>query len=353
MGRLSTRFPMLLSCCVYLLSFTAVPRAAHAFQVGAVGFEVSGTVYFKENDRPAENVTVTLRETGGVQRAQAVTDIGGRFNFGNVNRGSYDVNATLTGYEPASTAVTVQNGSGRGAILYLQKNSSPQSGKESPGQSASQGSVSAHELSMPQKARDLMLSGKQKIFYGKNVQGGLADFQKAVAIAPGYYEAYYQIAMTLLELGKRDDAEKNFRKAIELSNDKYGEPSIGLGTLLLDKGDAAAAQKMIRHGLELSPNSWLGYYELGRAYLGENRLADAKKAGEQARSLMPNAAIVYRLLANIHMREKDYPALLTDIDTYVRLDPDSPAGLHAKEMRAEVVQKIHDEKVVTENATPK
>jgi tetratricopeptide (TPR) repeat protein len=105
--------------------------------------------------------------------------------------------------------------------------------------------------------------------------------------------------------------------------------------------------------LELSPNSWLGYYELGRAYLGENRLADAKKTGEQARSLMPTAAIVYRLLANVHMREKDYPALLTDIDTYVKLDPDSAAGLHAKEMRAEVVRKIQDERVVSENAAPK
>jgi tetratricopeptide (TPR) repeat protein len=353
MGRLSTRCSVLFSCCVYFLSSVAVPRSGRACQVSAAGFEVSGAVYYKENDRPAENVTVTLRETGGVLRAQAVTDVGGRFNFGSLNRGSYDVTATLTGYEPASTAVTVQNGSGRGAILYLERNPSPQSGKESPGQSANQGSVSAHELSMPQKARDLMLSGKQKIFYAKDVQGGLADFQKAVAIAPGYYEAYYQIAMTLLELGKRDEAEKNFRKAIELSNDKYGEPSIGLGTILLDKGDAVAAEKMIRHGLELSPNSWLGYYELGRAHLGENRLADAKKAGEQARSLMPNAAIVYRLLANVHMREKDYPALLADIDTYVRLDPDSAAGLHAKEMRAEVVQKIQDEKVVTENATPK
>ena len=353
MGRLSTRFLLCVSSCVYLLCSAAIPRRAQAFQAGTAGFEVSGTVYFKENDRPAENVTVVLREASGVQRSQVMTDVGGRFSFGNVNRGGYDVTATLAGYEPASTAVSVQNGGGRGAILYLEKISKSQTGKESQGSSATNGTVSVHELSMPQKARDLMLSGKQKIFYRKDVQGGLADFQKAIAVAPDYYEAYYQIGMTLLELGKPDEAEKNFRKAIELSGDKYGDPSIGLGTLRLGKGDDTAAEKLIRHGLELSPNSWLGYYELGRAYLGENRLADAKKAGEQARSLMPSAAIVYRLLANIHMREKDYAALLADIDTYVKLDPDSPAGLHAKEMRAEVLQRIQNEKVVSENAAPK
>jgi regulator of sirC expression with transglutaminase-like and TPR domain len=68
---------------------------------------------------------------------------------------------------------------------------------------------------------------------------------------------------------------------------------------------------------------------------------------------MPNAAIVYRLLANIHMREKDYPALLEDIDAYLKIDPTSPAVAHAREMRAEVMQKIRDEKVVSENGTPK
>ena len=206
---------------------------------------------------------------------------------------------------------------------------------------------------MPKKARDLMYSGKQKIYYGKNLDGGLKDFQDAIAIAPDYYEAYYQIGMTYLELAKRDDAENNFRKSIELSKNTYGEPVIGMGTILLDKADNASGEKMIRRGLELSPNFWLGYYELGRACLAENQIAEAKKAGEQARSLMPNAAIIYRLLANVHMREKDYPALLEDIDAYLKIDPNSPAGAHAKEMRAEVIQKIHDEKVVSENGAPK
>ena len=206
---------------------------------------------------------------------------------------------------------------------------------------------------MPQKARDLVYSGKQKVYYGKNLADGLTDFQSAVAIAPDYYEAYYQIGMTLMQQGKLQDAESNFRKSIDLSKDTYGEPVIGMGTMLLDKSDNAGGEKMIRHGLELSPNFWLGYYELGRACLAENQLGEAKKAAQQARSLMPNAGIVYRLLANIHMREKDYPALLDDIDTYLKIDPNSPAGAHAREMRAQVMQKIRDEKVVTENDAPK
>ena len=33
---------------------------------------------------------------------------------------------------------------------------------------------------------------------------------------------------------------------------------------------------------------------------------------------MPTAGIVYRLLANVHMGEQDYPALLEDLETYVK-----------------------------------
>jgi tetratricopeptide (TPR) repeat protein len=103
-------------------------------------------------------------------------------------------------------------------------------------------------------------------------------------------------------------------------------------------------EKTIRRGIELSPDSWLGHYELGRALLNEERIEDAEKAALQARSLAPNAAIVYRLLSNVHLRQKNYPALLGDLDAYLKLDPDSPAGIRAKQMREEVQQKIEEDR---------
>jgi tetratricopeptide (TPR) repeat protein len=342
---LSNRFFVPFCWCVCLAAFP-VPRCASGFQFGKEMFGISGRAYDEQSQQVLSHVEVTLRGASGVMQAQVLTNESGRFDFSSLARGNYQLEARMNGYEPYSSAISVGGGETRGMTIYLKRSTANQ---ETPNGST----VSAHELSMPRKARDLMYSGKQKIYYGKNLDGGLKDFQDAVAIAPDYYEAYYQIGMTYLELAKRDDAENNFRKSMELSKDTYGEPVIGMGTILLDKTDNAGGEKMIRRGLELSPNFWLGYYELGRACLAENQLAEANKAGEQARSLMPNAAIIYRLLANVHMREKDYPALLADIDAYLKIDPNSPAGAHAKEMRAEVIQKIHDEKVLSENGAPK
>jgi tetratricopeptide (TPR) repeat protein len=342
---LSNRFFVCFCLCACALTF-AVPRCFAAFQFGKDTFGINGRVYDEQTHGILSRVDVTLRGAGGIMQGQMATNESGRFDFSNLARGNYEIEARLNGYEPYSTAVEVGVGATWGLTIYLKRSASTQ---EAPSGS----SVSAHELSMPKKARDLMYSGKQKVFYGKSLDDGLTDFQNAVALAPGYYEAYYQIGMTYLQLSKREDAANNFRKSIELSKDTYGEPVIGMGTILLDKADTADGEKLIRHGLELSPNFWLGYYELGRACLAENHIAEAKKAGEQARSLMPNAAIIYRLLANVYVREEDFPALLEDLDTYLKIDPDSPASARAREMRADVMKEIGDEKVVSENGALK
>ena len=342
---LSNRFFVSLFWCVWILTF-AVPRCASGFQFGKELSGVSGRAYDEQTHQILNRVEITLRGASGVMESQVVTNESGRFDFGNVARGNYQIEARVNGYERYSTAISVGGGESRGMTIYLKRSPENQ-------EATTSSTVSVHELSMPKKARDIMYSGKQKVYFGKNLDAGLADFQSAVSLAPDYYEAYYQIGMTYLQLSKRDDADNNFRKSFELSKGTYGEPLIGMGTILLDKAENVAGEKTIRHGLELSPNFWLGYYELGRACLAEDHLADARKASEQARSLMPNAPSIYRLLANVHMREKDYPALLEDIDTYLKIDPNSAAGAHAREMRAEVIQKIQDEKVVSENGPPK
>jgi hypothetical protein len=64
------------------------------------------------------------------------------------------------------------------------------------------------------------------------------------------------------------------------------------------------------------------------------------KSAERAKALAPNAPIVYRLLANIHVRQKNYADLLGDLDAYIKLDPGSAAGLRAAQMRQEIAQEI-------------
>ncbi len=314
----------------------AIPHGVFAQMAGSDSQPVSltGTVYSEKSKRTVEHATVRLCDTGGNLIEQTITNDSGQFDFRQLRRSNYILTIDAQGYQPYAFHVELSFASDRGVPIYLTPI------RDDPASTATASNISAHEMSMPQKARDLLASGGKKLYADKNPQAALADFQQAISIAPGYYEAYYQIGMTYLTLGTREDAEKNFRKSIEVSNDKYGEPVIGLASFLIDKGDLAQSESMTRHGLELSPNSWFGHYQLGRILFTENKVADAQKSAEQARSLAPGAAIIYRLLSNIHLSQKDYPALVQDLNSYIKLDPDSPAGVRAKEIRKQVQEGI-------------
>ncbi len=300
---------------------------------------LTGTVYSEDSKRAIEHADVRLCDVGGNLIQQTITMDSGDFYFRKSSRPIYIITVDASGYRSDSLHVDLSFTSDRGISIYLKAIPSD------PANASPASRASAHEMSMPQKARDLKASGEKKLYSDKNAQASLVDFQQAISIAPNFYEAYYQLGMAYLTLGTRADAEKNFRKSIEVSNDKFGEPVIGLASFLIDTGDLAQSEKMTRHGLELSPNAWFGHYQLGRILFAENKIADAQKSAEQARSLSPDSAIIYRLLSNIHLSQKNYPALLQDLDAYIKLDPDSPAGQRAKEIRGQVEEKISKDKL--------
>jgi Carboxypeptidase regulatory-like domain/Tetratricopeptide repeat len=330
MNRLGRIASLPVTLCLFFLPTTA--SAQH-------DLSVSGNVYYGDDSHPAAHVTVELRDSGGSNLSPEATSDSGRFEFRGLLRGTYELFVDVQGYDPVHAQFDVSFTSDRGMAIYLRPISGNRQITKGP-------SVSAHELSMPQKARDWMNSGSKKLRVDKDAAGSLTDFQQAVGLAPGYYEAHCQIGWAYLALGKRADAEKSFQKSIEVSADKYGEADIGLGTMMLDRGDFSVAEKTIRRGIELSPQFWLGPYELGRALLDDHRLADAQKSAEQAQALAPLTPIVYRLLSIIHLQQKDYAALIQDLDAYIKLDPDSPAGIRAKQLRAEAQEKISSAKMV-------
>jgi tetratricopeptide (TPR) repeat protein len=329
-----------------LISILVIPRNIFAQGMGSNdSVSLTGTIYSEKSKRTVNQASVRLCDTGGNLLQQTITTDSGQFDFRQIKRSNYILTIDAAGYQPYTDHIELSYTSDRGISIYL----IPIPGD--PAASSPAGNVSAHEMSMPQKARDLMASGEKKLYSDKNPQAALTDLQQAVSVAPTYYEAYYQIGMAYLTLGTKAEAEKSFRKSVEVSNDKYGEPVIGLASFLIDTGDLTQSETMTRHGLELSPNSWFGHYQLGRILFTEAKVTDAEKSAQQARSLAPNVAIIYRLLSNIHLSQKNYPALVQDLDAYIKLDPDSPAGVRAKEIRKQVQENVSKGKL-TPAASP-
>jgi tetratricopeptide (TPR) repeat protein len=329
MSRFVASVTLIVGCLIFAATLPAQKLPSGNTDSRSLG----GNVYL-ENNVPADHVTVELHTTSGSMIAPAITSSSGSFEFYNVSATTFSLTVDQAGYQRAEVQVDLTMNSERGINIYL---------KPLPGNAHAPlptANVSAHELSMPEKARELMESGKKKLSAQKDAQGALQDFQQAVSAAPAYYEAYYQMGLAYLQLAKADDAQASFQKAIDLSGDTYGDADVGRGMILLDKGDIPNAEKSLQRGVELSPNSSRGFYELGRAQLSDGKIQDAEKSAERSRTLAPDYPAVYRLLAKIHIQAKNYPALLQDLDAYIKLDPDSPAGVRAKQMRDQVQEQL-------------
>jgi Tfp pilus assembly protein PilF len=315
-----------------LLSLLAMP--VPVLCQGRNTVSVSGVVLSEGRHERIQHVVVRLCDSGGNLMEQATTSDTAEFSFRGLRRAPYILTFEAPGYEKVEEHVDLSFMSDRGITVYL--NPVPQ-GATSPVAGAS---ISAHELSMPEVARNLVASGRRKLYAEKNPQAGLEDFEQAVGKAPDYYEAYSEIAIADVTIGKTEEGIASFRKSIEVSHETYGDAYVGLGTLLVEKGEVDAGEKALRRGVELNPNSWRGFYELGKLDLGQNHLDLALRSAEHAKSLAPNVPVVYRLLTILHLRQGDYRAALEDIDAYLKRDPTSPAGVRAAEMREEIAKKI-------------
>jgi tetratricopeptide (TPR) repeat protein len=199
--------------------------------------------------------------------------------------------------------------------------------------------VSVRELSIPPKALRAFHKGVEHLVKD-DAAGSLPHFQLAVAEFANYYEAYFEIGTADLKLSRSADAEQALRKSIELSGGQYAEPLFALGAVLTQEEKFAEGEGVIREALHLNPTSWAGHYCLGWALFALNRLQDAEKSVRESLRWKSDSPEAYLLLAEIHHHQKDYPALLKDLDEYLRLEPGGAIGAKVTALRQKAVRAI-------------
>lgn len=87
-----------------------------------------------------------------------------------------------------------------------------------------------------------------------DLAGAIKLYDQALRIVPEFPEAEYQRGVAALELGREVEAEKSFRRAIELRAD-WTLPMTSLGSLLVKKGLTTEAESILTKVLEIEPQS--------------------------------------------------------------------------------------------------
>ncbi|MGE3465574.1 MAG: tetratricopeptide repeat protein [Pyrinomonadaceae bacterium] len=87
-----------------------------------------------------------------------------------------------------------------------------------------------------------------------DLSGAIALYAKALAIMPEFPEAEYQRGIAFLALGKPDDAERAYRRAVEI-RPEWTLATAALGGLLVQRGEYAEAEKLLMNVLAMQSSN--------------------------------------------------------------------------------------------------
>jgi tetratricopeptide (TPR) repeat protein len=339
MLRLSAWLPVAL---IFLIS---LPLAAQQTNQGRTGrrrtFSISGVVRDSDTNNTIDGAKVELRATTGGTIATMFTSAAGNFQFDGIASGGYNVVIDQIGYLSFTQDIQIQDSPVMGLQIDLHR---PANGR--PDAPASP-KVSAHELAVPRKAQDSMERGVRLLYDKSDYHGSITEFQRAVQAYPDFYEAYAQMGVAYVNLGDSANAEASFRKSYDLSEGKYIDACFLLAKLLSLNHRYAEAEPIARKGVEIDPNSWQANEELARALMGLNRYQEAEPNAVEADTLKPNQPAIQLILSDIHLKLRNYPALLENLNAYLKLVPTGPQADKVRQVRDQLRHELANSPAAT------
>jgi Tfp pilus assembly protein PilF len=305
--------------------FAVAPVSAQRTGPVAARHEIVGKITNDADHSPMPNVPIRLSTQAGQMVSTTYSNPSGEYSFGNLSGGDYVLTIRLEGYE------LVQQDARLTLIPTLTANIALQKTVVLKPELATTGdSVSSRELNLPSKAQDALAKGRERLYQKHDATGSLAYFRKVLEISPAFYEGYFLEGIAYTQESQFGEAESAFHKAIDTSEHHYAEPYFALASLLTDEKQFDKAEQMAREGLATDPEAWRGHYELARALIGTRRPAEAEKSGLEARKRKADFAALYLILANIHMQLHNNEAVLDDVNTFLKLEPEGPASGQAR-----------------------
>src|SRR5579883_730494 len=190
---------------------------------------ISGRLIFENSDYVCDHCLVTLLANGVRPVGVAYIDLSGHFAFANVPRGNtYTIHVELEGFEDVNQGIDAVDGSDVNVLVNLTRKRKP-----ADGQKAEVVNIAEFKELYPKKAVSHFEKGMDAIDK-KKYDDAIKCLKQAIELAPTFYEAHNQLGIAYREMGRTDDAEKEFIQAHDL-NSKSAAPLVNLTTLYLDE----------------------------------------------------------------------------------------------------------------------
>ena len=241
------------------------------------------------------------------------TDPAGQFEIINVHAGHYLILAT-SGLDEAREKVEVSQAVSRADVtLRLSRTFADTSAGNS-------NSVSVQQMQVPSKARNAVKRAREALAK-QRLDEAWKEVGKALDVYPAYAEALTLRGVLKLERNDPACARADTEQAVK------DDPGFNMGYIVLGAvynrpslfGDAV---RVLDRGIAMSPTSWQGYYEMGKAYLGKGNFQIAFRQLEKAQQVGPDTyGPLHLVKAHALLGLQAYNEAVAELEVYLSKNP--------------------------------
>lgn len=178
----------------------------------------------------------------------------------------------------------------------------------------------------PGAERPFIVRGLEQLRARRAVDA-LADFERAIAIAPSEFSANLNAGVALMQGGRPKEALGYYRRAFELKP-KSAEPPANASAALLALGDVRAAAEAAEQATTLDPKNAIGWTNLGLARLRMGQAEPAREAIERSLALRPDDADTLAARATLSVAAKQPERAMADLQRAVEANPRSSSAFY-------------------------
>ena len=180
----------------------------------------------------------------------------------------------------------------------------------------------------PQDLLGLYYLGRTK-YNEQRFEQAIDLFERCLKLDPRNVKAEDNLALSLQALGRRDEAEQAFRRAIEWQTEAGGKdpwPYIDLGSLYIESNRFPEAVNTLRQAVALAPGQSKAHAQLGKAYLSLQQLDKAQPELERAVALSPSNAPTHYVLGQLYAKRGNTAKAKEEFARYSELNARRSSG---------------------------
>jgi tetratricopeptide (TPR) repeat protein len=314
------------------LVFVSLPRAAAQMNTGNVHVYVT---YF--DDRPVtEQVKVGLvGGSSGSQVADTFTNDRGEATFLNVNAGNYHVSVSGAGIQSAeSDSFMVDERKSTQSVLVRVR---PEG--ENGEAKSKNGTVSASDLKVPKKASQ-EFDKATKLMANQEWQKAIDQLNKALALYPGYAEAYTNLGVVYARLGDSEKEREALQKAIA-ANDHFAPAYVNLARMEMKEHNFAAAEGHLTQAASADPTDVRALVLLAQSQLLNHHYQDAIASAGKVHSMAHDTyALVHFVAARAWERLNRFPDAVSEFKIFLTEEPTGDRATAAREEMAAIEKQL-------------